>query len=71
MSIHDVTFTRAELAHASPWTFEQLAEIADAEILSAIEAISGTSSKAQPIRVWVRAAERCHSDLWRAIDAQG
>jgi len=71
MSFHDQAFTRAQLGRVSPWAFEQLAEIDAGDVRSAVLAVAGNTNPAQPIHVWTRAVERCHSPIWRAIDAQG
>lgn len=71
MALSIDAFTQSELAKISPWTFEQLAEIDAEELQSVIQAVAGNADKAQPMLVWLQATERCHSNLWRAIDAQG
>ncbi|RYE59939.1 MAG: hypothetical protein EOP20_03850 [Hyphomicrobiales bacterium] len=71
MATQDQAFTLAQLAQISPWAFEQLAEVDSREVDSVIQAIAGNDDAAQPIFVWMRTVERCHSVLWRALDAQG
>ena len=71
MAFQDQTFTRAQLAQVSPWTFAQLAEVDSSEVESVLQSVSGNRETAQPIFVWIRAVEQCHSDLWRALEAQG
>ena len=71
MAFQDQAFTRTQLAQVSPWTFAQLAGVDSSEVESVLKSVSGNSEIAQPMFVWVRAVEQCHSDLWRALEAQG
>ncbi|MFD2646378.1 hypothetical protein ACFSX5_01060 [Devosia albogilva] len=71
MTFHSARLTLSDLAELSPWTYEQLAGLGPETVEAAVREAAHNDNPAQPLQIWVRAAERCHSVLWRAIDAQG
>lgn len=68
---HDPRVDLSELYSVSPWAHEQAHAFDRQELREALEQVSGRADNRVRVGTWVRAINRCHSDLWRALDAQG